>query len=136
MKNISNIIVKISLSPMEIIDVNQNIEDKIKRNIVNKHIENVGVVIKFISIVNIEELLLEKSGNLTTNVSCKVEVYSLLVGEVLSSIVSETSFNGYYLDEPIQVFVKGGKNIGDKVKVKINSVIFSLGKFIVSAVEV
>lgn len=136
MKNICNIVVKISLSPMEIVDIERNIEYKIKENIVNKHIENVGVVIKFISIIDIKELLLEKSGNLTTNVSCNVEVYKLLVGEVLSSVVSETSFNGYYLREPIQVFVKGSKNIGDSVTVKINSVIFSLGKFIVSAVEV
>lgn len=86
------------------------------------------------------EIKFDNTGFTRYTVIVKVKLFTPILGEKLKTTVKDVPSNGFYVEEPIDIFVstdsRKSKNIGDDVTIKITKVTFNKGKFMVLAKEV
>ena len=86
------------------------------------------------------EIKFDNTGFTRYTVLVKVKMFVPVLGEKLKTNVKDIPSNGFYVDEPVEIFVstdtRVSKIVGDKVIIKITKVVFNKGKFMVLAKEV
>lgn len=86
------------------------------------------------------EIKFDNTGFTRYTVIVKVKLFVPVLGEKLKTTIKDIPSNGYYVNEPVDIFVttnsRSSKNLGDEVTIKITKVTFNKGKFMVLAKEV
>lgn len=125
--------------------LNNDLEDEIKKKVTSLLLNTqtkFGLILSVdkIKIVNEGQIRFDNTGWSRYNVIVKIKIYLPALGEKISTKIKDIMTNGFYVDEPIEIFIisetKIKKNINDKVNIKITKVTFSKEKFIVLAKEV
>jgi DNA-directed RNA polymerase subunit E'/Rpb7 len=131
----------ISVPPHKLSEnIDEEIKSKVNDLILKKEIDKLGFVVEINKIKTIDGGKIEFNTCLSKfNVVCNIKLYQLTVDEVISANVKEVISHGYFLDEPIEIFVgtetKPKVKVGDKTRCKITKIKYSNGKFIVIAKE-
>jgi len=85
------------------------------------------------------EIKFDNTGFTRFTAIVKAKMYFPILGEKIKTKVKDVPSNGFYVDEPIDIFVstvsRSQKKIGDSVSITITKVTFSKGKFMVLAKE-
>lgn len=85
------------------------------------------------------EIKFDNTGFTRYTVIVKVKMYVPILGETVKTTVKDVPSNGFYVDEPVDIFVVANtrtqKKVGDVVSITITKVTFNKGKFMVLAKE-
>ena len=136
-----DIILGISIPPHKLSeDIDAEIKNRVNSILLKREIEKLGVVLNINKIKNISGGKIEFSCLSKFNVCCNIKVYQLSLDEIVVGNVKEITSHGYFVDQPIELFIvtdsKPKCKIGDRVKTKITSIKFNNGKYIVIAKEI
>lgn len=122
-----------------------NLEDEVRKKattlvVGNKTKHGLVLSVEKFKIDGQGEIRFDNTGFTRFDVILKVKMYVLNVGEKIKTIVKDVPTNGFYVDEPIDIFIntesRSSKSVGDLVSIKITKVMFNKGKFMILAVEI
>lgn len=125
--------------------LNNDLEEEIKKKVTSLLLNTqtkFGLVLSIdnIKIVDEGQIRFDNTGYSRYNIIVKIKIYLPILGEKISTKIKDIMTNGFYVDEPIEIFIssetKIKKNINDVVDIKITKVTFNKGKFIVLAKEI
>lgn len=134
-----NIILNIFLEPKYL---DENLEEYITKKstniLLNKEINNFGIITSVVKLNNLDGGIIISNGSIKFRVKMDVKVYLPELNSIIKSKVKELTLHGYYIDEPLQIFVNKENSklsIGDDVTVQVNKIGFNKGNFIIIANE-
>ena len=135
-----NINVKIGIPAC---NLSNNIEtiivEKAKNLVLKREMNNIGLIFEIEKVKNIYggEII---DGISHFTVMIYVKIYMPKLNEKIKTRVKNVSIHGYYVDEPIEIFVGTDKKPtikeGDTVSIKITKIGFNNGHFVVIAKEI
>ena len=118
-------------------NIEQRIYERAKNIIINKEINNLGLIQELEKIKSISGENISRECMSQFTIIMSVKLYIPQIDNKIKTKVKDVSLHGYYVDEPIQLFVgtieKPTVKIGDIVLIKITKVGFNKGHFVVIA---
>ena len=120
-------------------DLEKIITEKAKKHVLNKEFDGVGLVTDVVKVISISGGKVDSTSGVSEFVVVmNVNIYKVELNDKINTTVKYTCLHGYYVNEPIEIFVgtkeKPTVKEGDKVTIEIKKIGFNHdGHFVVIA---